>query len=49
MGHYLDFSNSLHIYGENIGEVKEMFTRMKNRGEPFPEEIVDLIENDKTI
>lgn len=35
MGHYLDFSNSLHIYGENIGEVKEMFIRMKNRGELF--------------
>jgi thymidylate synthase (methanogen type) len=43
MGHYLDFSNSLHIYGSTISEVKDMFNRMKVKGEPFPEEISDLI------
>ena len=44
MGHYLDFSNSLHIYGNIITEVKDMLNRMKIKGEQFPEEIVDLIE-----
>jgi len=44
MGHYLDFSNSLHIYGVNIPEVMDMFNRMKNRGEPFPKEVVELME-----
>jgi thymidylate synthase (methanogen type) len=43
MGHYLDFSNSLHIYGNTISEVKDMLNRMKNKREKFPEEIVDLI------
>ncbi|GAH32421.1 unnamed protein product, partial [marine sediment metagenome] len=31
MGHYLDFSNSLHIYGSTIAEVKDMLNRMKVR------------------
>ncbi|MHA2007525.1 MAG: thymidylate synthase [Promethearchaeota archaeon] len=44
MGHYLDFSNSLHIYGNTISEVKDMLQRMKTKGEQFPEEIRDLIE-----
>ncbi len=44
MGHYLDFSNSLHIYGSTISEVKDMFTRMKNRGEEFPEDVIELLE-----
>jgi thymidylate synthase len=44
MGHYLDFSNSLHIYGSTIAEVKDMLNRMKVKGENFPEEIADLIE-----
>ncbi|MFX1344381.1 MAG: thymidylate synthase [Promethearchaeota archaeon] len=44
MGHYLDFSNSLHIYGSTISEVKDMLNRMKVKGEQFPEEIADLIE-----
>ncbi len=44
MGHYLDFSNSLHIYGNTISEVKDMFNRMKNRGEEFPEDVIKLIE-----
>jgi len=44
MGHYLDFSNSLHIYGSTISEVKDMLYRMKVKGEQFPEEIADLIE-----
>jgi thymidylate synthase len=43
MGHYLDFSNSLHIYGNTISEVKDMLHRMKVKGEQFPEEILDLI------
>lgn len=44
VGHYLDFSNSLHIYGNTIEEVIDMLKRMKNREEFFPEEITDLIE-----
>jgi len=44
MGHYLDFSNSLHIYGNTISDVKDMFNRMKNRGEEFPEEVIELLE-----
>jgi len=43
VGHYLDFSNSLHIYGNSIEEVKDMLMRMKNKGEDFPEEIKGLI------
>ncbi|MFX1288209.1 MAG: thymidylate synthase [Promethearchaeota archaeon] len=44
MGHYLDFSNSLHIYGNTITEVKDMFNRMKKRGEEFPEDVNELLE-----
>ncbi|TKJ20251.1 MAG: hypothetical protein CEE43_12960 [Promethearchaeota archaeon Loki_b32] len=44
IGHYLDFSNSLHIYGNTISEVKDILNRMKTRGETFPPEIVDLID-----
>ena len=44
MGHYLDFSNSLHIYGNTISEVKDMFNRMKNRGEEFPAEVNEVLE-----
>ncbi|MHA1235480.1 MAG: hypothetical protein ACTSQL_10395, partial [Promethearchaeota archaeon] len=44
MGHYVDFSNSLHIYGNTISDVKDMFTRMKNRGEEFPEDVIELLE-----
>jgi len=44
IGHYLDFSNSLHIYGNTISEVKDMLERMKSKGEKFPPEIVDLLE-----
>ena len=44
VGHYLDFSNSLHIYGNTIDEVKDMLKRMKNKNEIFPDEIKDLIE-----
>jgi len=44
IGHYLDFSNSLHIYGNTISEVKDMLDRMKNKGEEFPPEIGDLLE-----
>ncbi|MFW9948248.1 MAG: thymidylate synthase, partial [Candidatus Odinarchaeota archaeon] len=44
MGHYLDFSNSLHIYGNTISEVKDMLYRMKNRGEKFPSEGEILLE-----
>ncbi len=45
IGHYLDFSNSLHIYGNTIREVKDMLSRMKNKGE-LPEEIINLMEKD---
>ncbi|UCC19356.1 MAG: hypothetical protein JSV62_14825 [Promethearchaeota archaeon] len=45
IGHYLDFSNSLHIYGNTISEVKDMLNRMKNKGE-LPEEIIDLMQKD---
>jgi len=45
LGHYLDFSNSLHIYGNTILEVKDMLSRMKNKGE-LPEEIINLMEKD---
>ena len=44
MGHYLDFSNSLHIYGSTISEVKDMFNRMIKRGEKFPEEVLELLK-----
>jgi thymidylate synthase (methanogen type) len=44
VGHYLDFSNSLHIYGNTFDEVKDMLKRMKNKGEIFPNEIKDLID-----
>ncbi len=45
IGHYLDFSNSLHIYGNTISEVKDMLFRMKNKGE-LPEEIIKFMEKD---
>jgi thymidylate synthase (methanogen type) len=45
MGHYLDFSNSLHIYGDSIAEVKDMLSRMKNR-EELGDEMIRLMEND---
>ncbi len=45
IGHYLDFSNSLHIYGNTLSEVKDMLNRMKNKGE-LPEEIIKLMEKD---
>ena len=45
IGHYLDFSNSLHIYGNTISEVKDMLIRMKNKGE-VPEEITIMMKND---
>ena len=45
IGHYLDFSNSLHIYGNTISEVKDMISRMKNKGE-LPEEVIKLMENE---
>lgn len=41
-GHYLDFSNSLHIYGNTITELEDMLNRMKNRGE-LPEEVMKLM------
>jgi len=45
IGHYLDFSNSLHIYGNTISEVKDMLFRMENKGE-LPEEISKFMEKD---
>ncbi|MFX1499093.1 MAG: thymidylate synthase [Promethearchaeota archaeon] len=49
IGHYLDFSNSLHIYGNSILEVKDMFKRMTNRGEKFPTEVETLLEKNIKI
>ncbi|HEY0090727.1 MAG TPA: thymidylate synthase, partial [Candidatus Lokiarchaeia archaeon] len=46
VGHYLDFSNSLHIYGSNIPEVKDMLLRMKNKGEPFPSDLTELMRKE---
>ena len=43
VGHYLDFSNSLHIYGSNFSEIKDMLERMKNKNE-LPEEIIELMK-----
>ena len=43
IGHYLDFSNSLHIYGNTISEVKDMLERMKNKG-TLPQEIIKKME-----
>ncbi|NHJ23422.1 MAG: hypothetical protein EAX89_02530 [Candidatus Lokiarchaeota archaeon] len=45
MGHYLDFSNSLHIYGDSIPEVMDMLNRMKNR-EELSDEILNLMKKD---
>ncbi len=42
MGHYLDFSNSLHIYGNTIVELKDMLSRMKNKGE-LPDNIINMM------
>jgi len=43
VGHYLDFSNSLHIYGSTFSEVKDMLERMKNKNE-LPKEIIELMK-----
>ncbi len=43
MGHYIDFSNSLHIYGSNFPEVEDILNRMRGRGE-LPEEIIELMK-----
>ena len=43
MGHYLDFSNSLHIYGNTIVEVEDMLNRMKIKGD-LPREIIELMK-----
>jgi len=48
IGHYLDFSNSLHIYGNTISEVKDMFERMKNKGEQFPDDVIELLEENSS-
>lgn len=49
MGHYLDFSNSLHIYGNTINELRDMLGRLKGRSEEFPEEVADIIAKDDTL
>lgn len=49
LGHYLDFSNSLHIYGNTISEVRDIFNRMINRGEKFPIEVETLLEKNMKI
>ncbi len=45
IGHYLDFSNSLHIYGTSIPEAKDMLLRMKNKGE-LPKKFEELIRKE---
>ncbi|MFX1442876.1 MAG: thymidylate synthase [Promethearchaeota archaeon] len=47
IGHYLDFSNSLHIYGVSIPEVVDMFNRMKTKGEILPEEVIELLNKNE--
>jgi thymidylate synthase len=42
IGHYVDFSNSLHIYGNSIPEVKDMLERMKNKGE-LNEDVLNMM------
>ena len=42
VGHYVDFSNSLHIYGSNFPEVMDVLNRMRTRGD-LPTEIIDLM------
>ncbi|MFO8019995.1 MAG: thymidylate synthase [Promethearchaeia archaeon] len=44
MGHYLDFANSLHIYGDSFKEVEDLFERMRNKDE-LPEDIIQMVEN----
>lgn len=46
VGHYLDFSNSLHIYGNSISEVKDMLVRMENRGD-LSEEIIKIMKSNQ--
>lgn len=48
MGHYVDFCNSLHIYGVSIPDVKDMFERLENKGDPMPPEVVELRKSDKS-
>ncbi|MFX1277397.1 MAG: thymidylate synthase [Promethearchaeota archaeon] len=43
IGHYIDFSNSLHIYGNTISELKDILIRMKNKGD-LPDDILSLME-----
>ena len=43
IGNYVDFCNSLHIYGSTIPEVKDMLNRMKNKGE-IPEELLEYVK-----
>ncbi len=44
MGHYLDFSNSLHIYGDTVKDLIDMFKIMENRNELQPKIINKLKE-----
>jgi thymidylate synthase (methanogen type) len=43
MGSYVDFSNSLHIYGNTFSEVEDILARMKKKGE-LPQEIENLMK-----
>ncbi|MHA1150953.1 MAG: thymidylate synthase [Promethearchaeota archaeon] len=49
IGHYLDFSNSLHIYGNTINEVRDVLGRLKGRNEEFPEEVSEIIAKDDSL
>lgn len=48
MGHYLDFSNSLHIYGNTIKELIDMFKIMENRGE-LPQDLLKQLKENKKL
>lgn len=43
MGHYVDFSNSLHIYGDSFKEVEDLFERMINKGD-LPDDILEMVK-----
>jgi thymidylate synthase (methanogen type) len=43
MGHYVDCSNSLHIYGDSFKEVEDLFERMSNKGD-LPDDILELVK-----
>ncbi|MBY9006562.1 MAG: hypothetical protein KGD63_07365 [Candidatus Lokiarchaeota archaeon] len=43
IGSYIDFSNSLHIYGNTILEIKDILIRMRNKDD-LPREVINLMD-----